>query len=743
MSNDISKVYQFLSTIGDWKTNADKDGDGIIVKKEMRSFLQENYFENYSGWDGTAPTENQKNDIINQFWKSIDTNQVGKVGRYKNKNALDSTEQETTNTKVQCYEKLNDFVKENVKITDAPSGISSSQWKASITEGLTEALENFLKNKTADQISKALESGELDAILQKQLPLSKGRATADYYALNLAGQYKSELGNFDIYSDPVFKELLDKYIDSKFPDGADPDTLPTTDEIKADIEKFVKAYLATANIGDGNIKDLEEEPFGYRQGNEDYLTALQKNQAKIKLNEQISSSYEAMFEEVFAGINLSASDKANLKSQLASTIETAKDTFINSLKYSDWANLDTKLQEFKLSDYVNTDMKNSVLTSYYTEQAKAYISTYDVAAAMGKTLSTDVIASIKTALNGQVSGWVSTFVAAGSASGEFETYLNGKITEYLSSDAVSALIKAEEDKKIAEQAETLKAAASSLTDVSENVKSNNLSEIIGGNATLHTEFGMDNNGNIVFEQQKTTNAYNTLYNRIKTEINKTEAGKAALETLGGENVLKKLVQAAWIDTYNDYRSSESNNAAAFVSKVLDNFQKIMKKLSTNPEYLTVYTSRTSYADTSLTNNLIHYNTNTTGGGDERIVYGGEIKTESDGTIHLSKSGEDADYQTTMNELLKRLKNKYSSISADVVTTVFRNAQKQALTTAQQNLDDCPYGTGRNSQRVENGDNKNWGGRNDRKGDGSKIDMDELVQLTLYFFDKLLYKEIGA
>ena len=44
---------------------------------------------------------------------------------------------------------------------------------------------NFLKNKTADQISKALESGELDEILQKQLPLSKGRATADYYALNM------------------------------------------------------------------------------------------------------------------------------------------------------------------------------------------------------------------------------------------------------------------------------------------------------------------------------------------------------------------------------------------------------------------------------------------------------------------------------------------------------------------------------------------------------------------------------
>lgn len=740
MSNDISKVYQFLSTIGDWKTNADKDGDGIIVKKEMRSFLQENYFENYSGWDGTAPTENQKNDIINQFWKSIDTNQVGKVGRYKNKNALDTTEQETTNMKVQCYEKLNDFVKENVKITDAPSGISSSQWKASITEGLTEALENFLKNKTAEQISKALESGELDAILQKQLPLSKGRATADYYALNLAGQYKSELDNFDIYSDPVFKELLDKYIDSKFPDGADPDSLPTTDEIKADIEKFVKAYLATANIGDGNIKDLEEEPFGYRQGNEDYLTALQKNQAKIKLNEQISSSYEAMFEEVFAGINLSASDKANLKSQLASTIETAKDTFINSLKYSDWANLDTKLQEFKLSDYVNTDMKNSVLTSYYTEQAKAYISTYDVAAAMGKTLSTDVIASIKTALNGQVSGWVSTFVAAGSASGEFETYLNGKITEYLSSDAVSALIKAEEDKKITEQAETLKAAASSLTGVSENVKSNDLTAIMNDTTKIHTEFGIDKNGNIIFQEQSTTNVYNILKTKIKAEINKTEAGKTAIETLGGNTVLDKLIQAAWIDTYNEYDSSQKNQTAEFVAKVLDNFQKIMKKLSTNPEYLTIYTLKTSYADKNLTDNLVYFGTkdkHTT------VNYKGEVKINSDGTVHLNNSDADSNYQLTMEELLKRLKTKYSSISADVITNVFRSAQRKAISIAQDNILDCPYGTGNGSAYTYDESYNFKKGRDNRRKDDYKMNMNELVQLTLYCFDKLLYKEIGA
>ena len=96
----------------------------------------------------------------------------------------------------------------------------------------------------------------------------------------------------------------------------------------------------------------------------------------------------------------------------------------------------------------------------------------------------------------------------------------------------------------------------------------------------------------------------------------------------------------------------------------------------------------------------------------------------------------------MNDLLRRLKNKYSTISSDVITNVFRSAQQKALSIAQGNITDCPYGTGNNNSRVED-TTRDWGGKDSRDGDRHWIHMDELVQLTLYCFDKLLYQELGA
>ena len=59
---------------------------------------------------------------------------------------------------------------------------------------------------------------------------------------------------------------------------------------------------------------------------------------------------------------------------------------------------------------------------------------------------------------------------------------------------------------------------------------------------------------------------------------------------------------------------------------------------------------------------------------------------------------------------------------------------------QNNTYDCPYGTGNNGGRVEDSQ-KNWGGKNNRKNDESYIHMDQLVQMTLYYFDKLLMNEL--
>ncbi len=303
-------------------------------------------------------------------------------------------------------------------------------------------------------------------------------------------------------------------------------------------------------------------------------------------------------------------------------------------------------------------------------------------------------------------------------------------------DAKKSSLSTDDAEKIKEGA---KAIRSWVNDVADDAVANCKSAIgMGNNGNIHTEFGMDSSGNIVFQDTNTTKVYNTILGKLKTKISRFASDR--LQKLGGETVLKKLLQAAWITTYNDFSSSQSNNLALFVNKVMSNLDKMLEKLQTQPELLEVFTTRTSYADKTVTKDVEHYGTRTTYGNDERINYAGNVTTYTDGTVHISNDNDDDDYQTTMAGVLKNLITKYSSIDEKTITSVFRNAQKQALATLQNKTFDCPYGTGNNSGRVEDSQ-KDWGGKDNRKKDKSYIDMDQLVQITLYYFDKLLMKEL--
>ena len=99
----------------------------------------------------------------------------------------------------------------------------------------------------------------------------------------------------------------------------------------------------------------------------------------------------------------------------------------------------------------------------------------------------------------------------------------------------------------------------------------------------------------------------------------------------------------------------------------------------------------------------------------------------------------------MSELLVRLQNKYKSVvSENTINNLFKEAQKKALYAAVNNVADCPYGTG-NGQNlgVDTSYTSGTGAFADsRKDDRGKINMDQLVQLTLYYFDKLLLDAIA-
>ena len=117
--------------------------------------------------------------------------------------------------------------------------------------------------------------------------------------------------------------------------------------------------------------------------------------------------------------------------------------------------------------------------------------------------------------------------------------------------------------------ETESEASPTIADVADNVKDavdevlDDIDKIIkkAGSNKLHTEFGMDKDGNIVFQEANTKAVYDEIFSRVKKEIQKLEkyGNMNLLNALGGDDVLEKLVQSAWMTTYNSYNSSQSNN----------------------------------------------------------------------------------------------------------------------------------------------------------------------------------------
>lgn len=259
-----------------------------------------------------------------------------------------------------------------------------------------------------------------------------------------------------------------------------------------------------------------------------------------------------------------------------------------------------------------------------------------------------------------------------------------------------------------------------------------------GQKEIHTEFGMDANGNIVFQESTTTQIYNKLCDEFIKQLRAAGVTESQISNADA----KKMVQTAWIMSYNYFNSSQSNDTVNFLNSTLGNLRKILNKIKTNPEYLDIITGHTAYADSTLTTGLTHYGTNTTAGNDQIIIYKDGYNQTSDGAIHLGNAADDPDYQATMGDLLTRLINKYPNIDKSIITSVFREAQKKAIDICRNNTFDCPHGTANGSGGVLDTD-KNWGGRDNRKKDKDKIYMSELVNLTLYCFDKLLYQKLFA
>lgn len=341
MSNDVSRVYQFLANLGDWKTKADKNSDGTIIKSEFSSFMEENY-----DWDGET-TDAGKNDLINSFWKAIDTNQGGKISgtKYKNKNALDSKEINAMQDRIAVYEKLNEYVAD----IQAPNEISDKAgWKKSISASLANTTETLIKQGvTADTLAE-----ELDKIIENV----KNKTTADYCAneyLNTSMKDVVKQYGYAYADDATLKGIIDNFVNN-LPEDSD------SASIKQTVEEIIDAYMATAT-GDGSEDISILEQYGYTPSNNTAMNDLQKSIVKTKLTEALADLKNE-------------ADYKNNSALYDTAINEYIDSILNDKTYGDYTNdtIEYSLQAFKDSETGKTLTKTiEVKNLFNSDEFKA------------------------------------------------------------------------------------------------------------------------------------------------------------------------------------------------------------------------------------------------------------------------------------------------------------------------------------------------------------------------------------
>ena len=321
MTNGITNVYQFLSTLGDWKTKMDKDGNGVIERIEFRNFMLNSDFDWGSG---------DKNDLISKYWLEFDTDRTGDNDYnkgYANKNSLDSSEIAAMNEKIGVYQALDNYVKD----IDVPNGVNAKDWKTSVKNSLAEETEKFIKNGGKAE--------DLPAYLEQFKNLAIARTTANEYTkqfLKTNTTIKSELGGYDLYTDADFTQILKEYIEKYINQSEE---TPDIETVKSQIEQLINEYVATKNeLSDsGLLKEL-----GYGQNEKSQMNSLQQHVLKEKLTKELDEIKNE-------------SNYAQYKEAYQTAIDTFLEEYISNYNANDYINamnsdVSGVLEAFKASD---------------------------------------------------------------------------------------------------------------------------------------------------------------------------------------------------------------------------------------------------------------------------------------------------------------------------------------------------------------------------------------------------------
>ena len=284
---------------------------------------------------------------------------------------------------------------------------------------------------------------------------------------------------------------------------------------------------------------------------------------------------------------------------------------------------------------------------------------------------------------------------------------------------------------------------------------------------IHTEFGIDSNGEIVFQNNGNGDVaamYQALVGECSEIIHNNLPGLK-----NSYSIADRLIQAAWITTYNKYNASTSHETKSFIEEVINNLKNILTAISKNGDLLKLYTADTAYSNDNITSGVYMYSrsrkneSRSQSYNDWCINYSDYTFDDSTRKIKLSDDAHTYDYNESMSQILENLIKVYKEygLPESTIKDTFYEAQKEALRICKENVKDMAAGCGSANYT---GDSwmlyidsevpykyysymQEWDaemGRDcsvdSRAGDKFNIAMPELIQETLYVFDKLIYKK---
>ena len=360
-NSKISRVYAFLQQQGNWVSKADINNDGFIIKAEFKDFMLDEF-----NWSGEESSESAKNDLINEFWKTIDTNKGGKVkgSRLNYKNALDKDELNAMAEKIEVYNALDAYKKANVK--NPPEGIKKAKlWIDSVNAALeTETMNYIQQGGKADGLSEYLDT---------KLPTIKAKTSANRYAQEyLESNEIQSLLPEGYKGEGTLQGLIDSFVQSIADSGED----ITPQEIQARAKAVVQAYLATAEI-DGMEADEELlSELGYYTGGE--LNDIQSAVVTESLKKKLAGYLNQYYSDVYTDSNKASID-AFIEAYIQDKIANASYNDFNSLKNMDVNDIvsndefDALISDIRTLMTAKEDLKNMVKDALTNDQKKEVI----------------------------------------------------------------------------------------------------------------------------------------------------------------------------------------------------------------------------------------------------------------------------------------------------------------------------------------------------------------------------------